>query len=141
MKTPNAIHITILCALFTMGCGPTIIIIDGEESLDGDEDADADSTESNTDHGPDMAACAAGTLGCGCEFDGSCDDGLTCSEAGTCYAGTPCGDAECIEGYGCTLAETCIDCAFNLGVYGCSCNISGECEGASVCENGACSEY
>ena len=47
-------------------------------------------------------------------------------------------DDLCAPGFGCSVANTCVDCAFNLGVTGCSCSLGGECEGESVCVDGTC---
>ena len=52
-----------------------------------------------------------------------------------------CGAGVCPVGHGCTIADTCVDCDFVVGVYGCDCNISGECESTSSCVDGTCSAY
>ncbi|WP_242343473.1 variable surface family protein [Anaeromyxobacter terrae] len=92
--------------------------------------------------GSPPASCAAGTGGCTCRVDGSCDAGLTCGAGNACaacapgLAGCAClANGSCDAGLACR-GSTCATCV--AGAESCACTSTSTCDAALSCRNGVC---
>ena len=105
-----------------------------------------DVPDSTVEDTPDSTACTAGTEGCECKSDKTCDGdlackgGTTCVKAADCPAGElgcDCKDGGCAEGDYCKGGKTCVaaaDCP--AGDEGCACDEKGACGTDLYCKEG-----